>query len=81
MLSNTSGKIIDLSHAVCPMTAVLALVALKDLKEADTVMIRLRGQDSAANVTETLQGHGYRVEAIKTGEESTTFAILMVGKH
>lgn len=80
MAADITGKQVDLTHAVCPMTAVLALVALKELKNDETIVILLRGPDSAANVMETLLDHGYRVEPLKGHLESPTFVNLMVGK-
>ncbi|MDR1039817.1 MAG: sulfurtransferase TusA family protein [Deltaproteobacteria bacterium] len=59
----TAGKrhVLDVTGAVCPMTFVLAKMALDELDDGEEISIRLNEGEAVANVPRSIKEDGHRI--------------------
>ena len=67
---------LDITSEVCPMTFVRTRLALDRLQPGQTLLVKLRGAEPAANVPRTAVEQGHEVLEIEAGADGLTRVLL-----
>ena len=59
-------RFLDISGEVCPMTFVRTKLMLESMKNGETVLILLHGEEPLKNVPRNLTDHGEEIVLLKT---------------
>lgn len=60
-----TGKAVDLTGTVCPMTFVKARMSLAQIPAGETLELIIREGDQLRDVPKSLKEEGYRIEAVR----------------
>ena len=69
-------KTIDVTDCVCPMTFVMAKVALEELDGGQVLSIRLNGGEPAQNVPRSIKGEGHEILQLSDNGDGTYILIV-----
>ncbi|MDR3155406.1 MAG: sulfurtransferase TusA family protein [Deltaproteobacteria bacterium] len=70
---------VDTTGAVCPMTFVLAKMALDEIGEGDEIIIRLNEGEALANVPRSIKDEGHRILRLTDNGDGTYNLLVRKG--
>jgi TusA-related sulfurtransferase len=71
MPEHKAEKEIDITDVACPVTFVMAKVALDELGEGEILSIRLNDGEPVQNVPRSLKGEGHQVLSLSENSDGT----------
>ena len=74
-MQNVTGEI-DITRDVCPMTFVRTRLALDKMSPGQLLRVRLKGQEPATNVPQTVKEQGHEIVSVTT-EPSGVVTLLI----
>ena len=70
---------VDITDVTCPVTFVKAKVAIEELEEGQTLLIRLNGGEPLENVPRSLKEEGHKILKITENEDGTYHLLVERG--
>lgn len=70
---------LDISRETCPMTFVRTRLALDRMRDGETLLVRLAGEEPRRNVPRTAREQGHAVLAERDLPDGTTMILLRKG--